>query len=149
MKRIAPFFAGILLLAVLLCSCFSGGITQKSFVYGKKAPQLDPSDIESVTLSCPGSETVVVFTTEQIEEFTALFNESVVHIRDGGTTPEYVLTVLLKNGTEFHLDDAESILEVHFKKIAGKLDFEHNYDIKIENAELIQYIKEALQEEKA
>ena len=149
MKRIASFFIGVLLLAVLLCSCFLGGITQKSFVDGKKAPQLDPSDIESVRLQHPGSETDILFTTEQIEEFAALFNDSLVHIRDGGTTPDYFLTVTLKNGTEFRLDDTGSILAVYFKKIAGSSDFKRNYDIKIENDELIQYIKETLQEEKA
>jgi hypothetical protein len=124
-----------------------GGITQKSFVDGKKAPQLEPSDIESVTLRHLWSETDILFTAEQLEEFTALFNDSIVHLRDGGTTPDYVLIVILKNGTEFHLIDSESILEIQFEKIEGNSDFERNYDIKIENDELIQYIKETMQEE--
>ncbi len=147
MKRIALSFICILLLAASLCSCFLGGITQKSFVDGKKAPQLEPSDIESVTLRHLWSETDILFTAEQLEEFTALFNDSIVHLRDGGTTPDYVLVVILKNGTEFHLIDSESILEIQFKKIEGNSDFERNYDIKIENDELIQYIKETMQEE--
>lgn len=100
-----------------------------------------------MTLRHLWSETDILFTAEQLEEFTALFNDSIVHLRDGGTTPDYVLVVILKNGTEFHLIDSESILEIQFKKIEGNSDFERNYDIKIENDELIQYIKETLQEE--
>jgi hypothetical protein len=38
-------------------------------------------------------------------------------------------------------------LEIQFEKIEGNSDFERNYDIKIENDELIQYIKETMQEE--
>ena len=59
----------------------------------------------------------MLFTAEQIEEFAVLFNDSTVRIRDGGTTPEYVLVVILKNGTEFYLIDSESVLEIRFKKL--------------------------------
>lgn len=146
-RRSFLFLAGVLLLAVLLASCSFGGITQKSFVDGKNAPQLDPADIESVTLSAPGSETHILFTAEQIEHFAALFSASTVKIIEGATTPDYVVTVTLKNGTEFHLDDSENDLEVYFSKIKGKSDFTRNNDIKISNDELIHYLKDTLGKE--